>query len=788
MKDLSINLESTLIPNIHYCQVIFEHYPIRTMLSFIRIILLLGCSIQLSAQPNLAQYVNPFIGTGGHGHTFPGPTLPFGMVQLSPDTRLKGWDGCSGYHYSDTIIYGFSHTHLSGTGCSDYGDVMIMPTVGKVSLSNRDYASPIKKEKEKASAGYYSVFLEKPGVLAELTTTLRTGLHKYTFPKSSESNIILDLTHRDKLKEGTIQIENDHEITGYRVSDKWASNQHVYFVIQFSKPFHTSGITNGIKKIKGEGQLKGKKLKAFVQFNTETGEAILVKVGISAVSLEGARKNLEAEQDAFDFDGVLTDAVGTWNKELWKIEVESDNTNNKKIFYTALYHSMIAPNIFQDVDGMYRGRDGNNHAAQHGYYTVFSLWDTYRALHPLLTIIDRKRTGDFIKTFLLQYDQAGLLPIWELAGYETFCMIGYHAVPVILDAYSKGIRDFDAVKALEAMIKSAELSEKGYKLYKLPGTLLVNTSYYRYKKDFDEYQKQGYISKGMMSGSVSRTLEYAYDDWCIAEMARTVGDNSAYETYLSRGENYKKVFDPKTGFMRARKGMKGFAKKFDPYAAKFSSYVEANAWQYSFYVPQDISGHMALLGGKEQMSQFLDSLFNAASELSGAYTRDISGLIGQYAHGNEPSHHVAYLYNYSGQAWKTQAMSRRIMSEMYHPEPNGLPGNEDCGQMSAWYVFSALGFYPVCPGSDHYAIGSPLFEKASMHLENGQIFTVTAKNNSEQNIYIQSAILNGKPYTKSYLLYEDIAQGGQLELIMGSAPNRKWGTAEGDVPVLSLQK
>jgi predicted alpha-1,2-mannosidase len=664
---------------------------------------------------------------------------------------------------------------------------MIMPTVGKVSLNNKHYSSSFKKETEKASAGYYSVFLEKPGVLAELTTTLRTGLHKYTFPKSDQSNIILDLTHRDKLKEGSIQIENDHEISGHRVSDKWASNQHVYFVIQFSKPFHTSGIINGSKKIKGKGQLKGKKLKAYVQFDTEKGEAILVKVGISAVSLEGARKNLEAEQPGFDFDKVLTDAFGIWNKELWKIEVESDNTTNKRIFYTALYHSMIAPNIFQDVDGMYRGRDGNNHTAQHGYYTVFSLWDTYRALHPLLTIIDRKRTSDFIQTFLLQYDQAGLLPIWELAGYETFCMIGYHALPVIAGAYLKGIEGIDSQKALEAMRRSAETDNKELKKYKLPGKIIVDASYYRYKKGMGQYMKNGYIKNSFMSGSVAKTLEFAYDDWCLAQMAKALDSTDVYNTYIQRAANYQNVYDPSTGFMRARKG-KGFVKKFDPFKASHNIYCEANAWHYSFSAPQDVSGLMKLAGGKEQYSQFLDSLFNAPSQVKGAkaFTLDISGLIGQYAHGNEPSHHIGYLYNYTGYAWKTQSIIRRIMSELYFDRPNGLPGNEDCGQMSAWYVFSALGFYPVCPGSDHYAIGSPLFEKASMHLENGQTFTVIANGTNEKNVYIQSATLNGKPFTKSYLTFADIANGGVLEFQMGDTPNKRWGTGVEDIPVLSI--
>jgi len=753
---------------------------------FLAISVLMLTLPQLFAQPKLAQYVNPFIGTGGHGHTFPGSTLPFGMVQLSPDTRLKGWDGCSGYHYSDTVVYGFSHTHLSGTGASDYGDILITPTTGNPEWSNKKYSSPFLKEKETASAGYYSVFLEKPRVLAELTTTLRTGLHKYTFPESQAANIQIDLGHRDKAVESHITITGDNEITGYRISSKWSVKQPVYFVIQFSKPFRECGIKSGVVLRKGAGSKKGKNLKAYAQFDTEGGEAILVKVGISAVSIEGARKNLEAEQTGFDFEQVLTKATQEWNDELSKIQVESDSLDDKKIFYTALYHSMIAPNIYQDVDGQYLGRDRQVHRSEdRGYYTVFSLWDTYRALHPLLTIIDRNRTSDFIKTFLLQYEHAGLLPIWELAAFETFCMIGYHSVPVITDAYLKGVRDFDAQYALEAMRNSAEISQKDLRKHRKFGSIITTASAFRYKIGFDHYKENGFLKKGFMSGSVSKTLEYAYDDWCIAQMADALGDSAAYNKFIKRAANYKNVYDPSTGFMRGR-NKRGFVKKFDPYTVDFKVYVEANAWQYNFHVAQDVSGHMELMGGNEAYAKFLDSLFNAPSLVKGKLSKDVSGLIGQYAHGNEPSHHVAYLYNYAGQPWKTQSLTSRIMKEMYKDQPDGLSGNEDCGQMSAWYVFSALGFYPVCPGSDHYAIGSPIFPKATIHLENGHSFTVQTLNNSDENVYIQHAKLNGELFTRSFLRYEDIANGGVLEITMGSTPNKEWGTAEGDYPVLSI--
>jgi predicted alpha-1,2-mannosidase len=702
-----------------------------------KLLIILLFPLHLFAQKDFSAYVNPFIGTGGHGHTFPGATVPFGMVQISPDTRLKGWDGCSGYHYSDNRIYGFSHTHLSGTGCSDYGDVMLIPTVGKLQFNKKNYASTFKKENEKASAGYYSVFLDKPKVKAELTSTTRTGLHKYTFPKSSSANIILDLTHRDKVKEGEINITGTDEITGYRISAAWAGKQMLYFVIQFSKPFKQSGIAKAGVLSKGSKHKSGSSLKAFVQFDTEEGEVIYARVGISAVSIEGARKNLETEQPAYDFEKVHADAVKQWNKELGKIEVETDNEQDKYTFYTSLYHCMIAPNVYQDVDGKYRGRDFEVHETKaYTYHTVFSLWDTYRALHPLLTIIDRKRTSDFINTFITQHKQGGLLPIWELSSNETFCMIGYHALPVITDAYLKGIEGFNAQEALLAMRKSAESDEKVLKGMDVSHTPISFVSMYRYKKGMRHYFDNGYIKHSFMSGSVAKTLEFAYDDWCLAQMAKAMDSTAVYETYIKRAANYRNVYDRSTGFMRART-KHGFVKKFDPYKASHTVYCEANAWQYSSYVPQDLSGLIKIAGGRVQYSQFLDSLFHTSSRLKGKLVQDISGLIGQYAHGNEPSHHAAYLYNYVGQPWKAQNITRKIMSELYSPQPDGLSGNEDCGQMSAWYVFNALGFYPVCPGSDHYAIGSPLFKKAVVHLENGKDFIIEASNNNAKNILHQ---------------------------------------------------
>jgi predicted alpha-1,2-mannosidase len=717
----------------------------------------------LFAQKDFTQYVNPLVGTGGHGHTFPGATMPFGMVQLSPDTRLKGWDGCSGYHYSDKVIYGFSHTHLSGTGCSDYGDVLLMPTTGKPKFSNKKYSSSFAKANEKASVGYYAVLLDKYNIKAELTATTRTGLHKYTFPKSENSNVILDLTHRDFAKHGEININGSNEISGYRVSTAWANNQYVYFVIQFSKAFKKYGIAKADALRENAQHDTGSLLKAYVSFETTEGEVIYAKVGISAVSIEGARKNLQAEQPSFDFDKTVSDAKAAWNKELNKIDAESKDPHIATTFYSALYHAMTPPNVYQDVDGKYRGRDLQIHETKDfTYYTVFSLWDTYRALHPLLTLIDKKRSGDFIRTFVKQYQEGGLLPVWELSACETNCMIGYHSVPVITEAVFKGVAGFDENIALEAMKKSATENRNGLK----------------------DYKEFGYIKFTDNMENVSRTLEYAYDDWCIAMVAKKLGKMDDYNTYIKRAQNYKNLYDASTGFMRPKSG--NFLTPFDPYKVDHN-YTEGNAWQYSFYIPQDISGHIKLLGGKEKLAEKLDSLFTTSSKLTGHKQPDITGLIGQYVHGNEPSHQIAYEYDYAAQPWKTQAMIRRILTEMYHDLPDGLSGNEDCGQMSAWYVFSAMGFYPVCPGSDHYAIGSPNLDNATMHLENGKTFTVKATGNSKDNLYIQSATLNGAPYNKSFITYETINNGGVLEFQMGNTPNKNWGSGEGNFPVTEIK-
>jgi predicted alpha-1,2-mannosidase len=696
--------------------------------------------LKICAQQDLTRYVNPFIGTGGHGHTFPGAIVPYGMVQLSPDTRLTGWDGCSGYHYSDSKIYGFSHTHLSGTGISDYGDILLTPTVG------RNYSGRFQHRNETASPGYYSVKLDDENVLVELTATARAGMHRYTFPATDDANIILDLAHRDKLLDSALRITSATTVVGWRRSQAWAKDQIIYFALEFSQPFTAHDSTDH---------------KTYFRFNTRAGAPVLVKVGISAVDVDGALKNLNAEINHWDFDKVKTDARAAWNAELNKITVNGGTDSQLTNFYTSLYHVMTAPNLFTDVDGRYRGRDFKTHVAEDfSNYTVFSLWDTFRAAHPLYTIIDRKRTRDFIKTFLVQYEQGGRLPVWELAANETDTMIGYHAVSVIADAAAKGVDGFDLKKAFAAMKHSAEFREH---------------------RGLGAYIDHGFIATEDERESVSKVLEYAYDDWCIAQVARLLGKKEDYERYSTRAQSYKNVFDRATGFMRPRNNG-NWVEPFDPREVTFA-FTEANSWQYTFFAPHDLSGLITLLGGREQFARKLDELFTADSKTTGREQADITGLIGQYAHGNEPSHHMAYLYNYVGQPWKTQSRIASIMDQFYKPQPDGLIGNEDCGQMSAWYVLSAAGFYPVTPGETIYAIGSPLFPEVRFNLDNGKSFVIRTVNASHRNVYIQSATLNGKVYNKSFLLHQDLMAGGELVFVMGSQPNVKWGVGPGNEPV-----
>ncbi|MBN2235981.1 MAG: GH92 family glycosyl hydrolase [Bacteroidales bacterium] len=744
---------------------------IRNILLFLIVVLFLSCKQE--AKEN-TKYVNPFIGTGGHGHTFPGATLPFGMVQLSPDTRINDWDGCSGYHYSDSTILGFSHTHLSGTGVGDYGDIRIIPTLGKLqtqpgnsSRTESGYRSAFQHQSEVASPGFYKVLLTDYQIDVELTATQRAGFHKYTFPESDSAHVIIDLTESvvsEKIIDLEVYIENDSTISGKRQSRGWAANQHVYFTAVFSKPFQSFGICENGENKKGLDSAKGKDLKAWIDFQTKTNEAIFVKVGISAVSLEGARKNLATEIPHWDFENIKNVAKKSWENELRKIEVEGKDEHTKTIFYTALYHSLLAPNIFSDLDGKYRGHDQHIHQADHPVYTVFSLWDTFRAEHPLLTIIDQKRTNDMIKSMLLMYEQGGLLPVWELAANETNCMIGYHAVPVIADALLKNIGDFDQKLAFEAMQKSASMDLFG----------------------LSNYKKLGYVKADEESESVSRTLEYAYDDWCIAQVAKHLNDPFNEIAFTGRAQNYQNVFDPSTGFMRARING-GWQQPFSASEVNFH-FTEANSWQYSLFVPQDINRVVELLGGEDAFEKRLDELFTTNEELSGRHQSDITGLIGQYAHGNEPSHHMAYLYNYIGKPSKTQDLIHQIKTQLYHNAPDGLSGNEDCGQMSAWYVMSALGIYAVTPASDYFVIGNPSFEKARIFLENGNTFEISAENNSNENKYILEAELNEKELKRSFLRHSEIMNGGELEFKMSKEAHSMWGTETENRPFQQIDK
>ena len=722
----------------------------------------------------LTDYVNPFIGTGGHGHTFPGATVPFGMVQLSPDTDIKGWDWCSGYHYSDSTIMGFSHLHLSGTGAADYGDVMFMPFTGEIKFNagtkeNPDagYRSRFSHSSEVALPGYYSVYLKDYKIKVELTATKRTGFQKYTVYKSGKVKVILDLVHgiSDKATKELVQILNKNSIQGFRTSHGWAREHTVYFFTQFSKPFEKFELFNG-KKILDNTKLEDDTVKAVFIFPMKKGESLVVRTGISHTSLKGARKNLQAEGNTWDFETVRKNALSSWEKELSRIKVEGSQ-KDKRIFYTAFYHTMIHPNVFNDVDGNYIGMDGQVHNSKRTVYTVFSLWDTFRALHPLFTLIDKKRTSDFVNTLLLKYKHSGHLPVWELAANETWVMIGYHSVPVIVDAYFKDVRNFNVNEALKAMVEDANKDSRGLKYYK----------------------QIGFCPMDSTTDAVSKTLEYAYDDWCIARLAGKLNDKKDYDIFLQRAQNYKNVFDTTTKFMRGRKFNGLWKTPFDPADASplgAGEFTEGNSWQYTWFVPQDVQGLIKLMGGDKPFVKKLDALFNAKIKNKSALPSDVTGLIGQYAHGNEPSHHIAYLYDYAGAAWKTQEKVRQILNELYSDKPDGLPGNEDCGQMSAWYVFSALGFYPVTPGSDYYAIGSPVFKKAVIKLENGKEITIKSNNYSPNNIFVKELKINGEQVKNSFLKYGELKNGADIVFEMAKNPNKSFGAKKDERPLSEI--
>lgn len=730
-----------------------------------------------SADPDPARYVDPFIGTGGHGHTFPGPCVPFGMVQLSPDTGTEGWDWCSGYHASDSSIMGFTHTHLSGTGAADLGDILVMPYTGAYRAEpgakerpGNGYRSVFSHDEETASAGYYSVLLKSWNVKAELTATTHCGFHRYTFPASAQSNIIIDLEHgiSDRSVETWVEVVGRDAIRGLRRSKGWAPDHSVYFYAKFSKPFDEFATAKGSRIVVGRSKATGRNVKAIARFTTDAGEAVSVKVGISAVSAENALVNLDTEIAGWSFDDVRARARAGWNNELRKVSVEGGTDAGKRTFYTALYHALLVPYVFTDVNGEYRGMDKKIHqAAGFTYYTLFSLWDTFRAAHPLYSIIEPDRNNDFVKSLLAKYDEAGRLPTWELHSNETWCMTGYHSVPVIADALLKGYGDFDAQKAYTAMKESAEENIRGLR----------------------PYRSFGYIPYDRENNSVSITLEYAYDDWCIAQVAKKLGYASDAEAYTKRALSYKNLFDTQTGFMRGKSANGKWRPDFDPMRVSTlgrGDFTEGNAWQYTFFVPQDIDGLIALYGGDDEFAKKLDALFSQPSVNDNAQSPDVSGLIGQYAQGNEPSHQVAYLYAYAGKAYKTQERVRTIMSTLYSDARDGLCGNEDCGQMSAWYVLSALGFYPVNPADGTYVIGSPLFERAAIALPNGKAFIIKANGVSDACGYIQSAILNGKPYGSSFITHKDMMNGGELVFIMGEKPSL-WGCEADERPVSAIR-
>ena len=638
-----------------------------------------------------------------------------------------------------------------------------MPVSGEFNVRDYGYASHFDHRGEKASPGYYYVSLRDRNIEVQLTATERVGVHKYNYSSRNDNSVVVDLNHRDLVLNSELEIIDDHTIRGMRSSRQWAKEQRIYFEISFSEPFKGYKIFDNYEPVKNKKKNKGKNL--ITVFSFDDIDEIEIKVALSPTSEKDASKNMIAEAQNINFDEVKEKAHELWKQELLKIRVYTTDIDKLKIFYTALYHTMINPNIYNNADGSYLGRDMKKHKNPgFDYYTVFSLWDTYRAEHPLLTIIDKKRTNDFINTFLKEYQQGGLLPVWELASNETFCMIGYHSVPVIFDAYNKNTVNFNPQLALEAMKNSANKNHFGLK----------------------EYRKYGYIPGNKEHESVSKTLEYAYDDWCIAQMSKSLNDKKGYNEFIKRAQFYKNVFDPQSGFMRPKYNG-AWKNPFDPAEVTFD-FTEANSWQYSFYVPQDISGLIKLHGGKSNFSAKLDELFSTDQQLTGREQADITGLIGQYAHGNEPSHHMAYLYDYVNQPYKTQELTHKIMTELYKNKLDGLSGNEDCGQMSAWYVLSSLGFYQVCPGNNQFAIGTPNFNKAEINLENGNKFTIEAFNLSDKNYYIQAATLNRNKYNKSYIDYEDIMEGGSLFIVMDSIPNKDWGSADDEIPVSEISE
>ncbi|MAM18163.1 MAG: sugar hydrolase [Gramella sp.] len=752
--------------------------------------LLFNTNTSAQEDQDFAQYVDPMIGTAKMGHTYPGATVPFGSIQLSPDTDTIPYavDGhynpdvykyCAGYQYDDNTIVGFSHTHFSGTGHSDLGDFLIMPTTGDLKLNpgtesdpESGYRSRFSHDRETAEAGYYSVMLDDYNIKAEMTASTRVGMHRYTFPEGKESHLVFDLMHgiynyEDKNVWTFVRVKNDTLVTGYRQTNGWARTRKVYFAMSFNKPIKEygrerydkqpyRGFWGKFDQAHNFPEIAGEQIRMWFDF--DTSEPLEVKLAISPVSTEGAIQNMKEEIPGWNFDEVRQRARETWNKELSKVDISEEDQEEKVNFYTAMYHAFLGPTEYMDTDGQYMGIDRNRHQAD-GFtnYTSFSLWDTYRALHPLFNVLQPERNQDMVQAMMAHYDHSvhSMLPVWSHYGNENWCMIGYHSASVIADAIVKGNADFDHEHALDAMVNTAK------------------TGYY---DGLQYYMDMGYVPEDKNGASVSKTLEYAYDDWAIAQAAKKIGNDEVYEEFMKRSENYKNVYDPKSGFMRPKLSDGTFKKEFDELNTHGQGYIEGNSWNYSLYVPHAPAEMIEMMGGKDQFSQHLDSLFTM--ELPDKYfenTEDISreGIIGNYVHGNEPSHHVAYLYDWTNEPWKAQDKIRMILKMKYMNGADGLSGNDDFGQMSAWYIFSTLGFYPVAPGSVDYAIGSPAIKEATLNLDNGKTFTVTAKNQSDKNVYVKKVELNGKELTEPFIQHDDIMNGGELKFWMSSKPNKQ---------------
>jgi predicted alpha-1,2-mannosidase len=747
------------------------------------VVMLLGISSPAIAAedannpPSLSDYIRPLVGTQGEGNTYPGPTAPFGMVQPGPDTN--GEKFC-GYDYTDQFLHGFSMTHLSGTGWWDLGDFLFMPGVGEPKFvpgtdKEPGYRSAISHDDETASAGYYKIKLKDYDTWVELTASDRAAMLRITFPESKQAWILSDLKHvlHWDVVWSHVQVKDGSTVTGFHLMHGWAKERYLYFAARYSRPFDDyqilsdgkavvyggnrfrtrSEIEGGAVRFQSRSEAAGANLRFLAQYNTKKDEVIQVKIAVSAVSAKNALKNLDADIPHWDFDKVRRETCKKWDRELSKIQIEGSQ-EEKETFYTAMYHAFTTPNLYQDVTGEYRGLDQNIYKAEcFKNYTIFSLWDTFRAAHPLFALIQPERDAEMVNSMLAHYDQSvdHLLPIWSLQGNETWCMVGYHAVPVIVDAYFKGVKGFDAERAFQAIKTTA-----------------MNPDY----DSLPDYDKLGWVPCDKEGESVSKTLEYAYDDWCIAQMAKALGKTADYEHFMKRAGSYKNIFDPTNGLMRGKTFDGQWREPFDPQG--HTDITEGTSWQYSWYVPQDVHGLIALHGGPENFTKKLDQLFDVKNPNS-RRDEETYGVIGSYWHGNEPSHHTVYLYSYAGQNWKAADLLHRVVKKQYGNKPNSLTGNDDCGQMSAWYIFTAMGFYPVCPGSNYYVIGSPCIKKAEMQLANGKKFTAIAENLSEKNIYIQSVVLNGKDWTKPYLPYSEIKDGGMIIYTMGSKPNKEWG-------------